>query len=517
MHTHTIPITTTTTTINTAVGDWLQGPYVYALYESYGYSPAQIGQLFIAGFGSSMLFGTFVGALADKAGRKAAALAYVATYSLSCCTKHSPNYWVLMVGRVLGGIATSLLYSAFESWLVAEHFKRGYSGAEVVVMMMMGVWRGGRGSKGMMQRMAAAEGGRAKTRRKYHATQHQPPTTNQPRTIITEQSLGQTFSWAVFLGNGLMAILAGFLGDALVERAGLGRVAPFDAAIVFMLLGGAVILHSWPENYGDRSSHDLAQQFSKAWGAIQSGAIKEGGEGICRGRGPRKSGGPRRANAHTQKTPTPLLFPLKHYNALTTTPQDPCIALLGAIQAMFEAAMYSFVFLWTMSMSPNKEAIKHGLIFVNFMTASMLGSFLAGVLMKRARPEAFMKGVFAVATVALLVPAVLALDTTKRPELKGKPITRSGQVQLLAFCVFEACVGVFWPTMMKLRADYVPEELRATIINIFRVPLNLFVCVVLGNVSAKEQRRGGGACAFQARYVGWVGAALIIVVALLLT
>jgi hypothetical protein len=40
--------------------------------------------------------------------------------------------------------------------------------------------------------------------------------------------------------------------------------------------------------------------------------------------------------------------------------------------------MYSFVFLWTMSMSPNKESIKHGLIFVNFMTASMVGSFLAG-------------------------------------------------------------------------------------------------------------------------------------------
>jgi hypothetical protein len=29
-------------------------------------------------------------------------------------------------------------------------------------------------------------------------------------------------------------------------------------------------------------------------------------------------------------------------------------------------------------MSPNKEAIKHGLIFVNFMTACMAGSFLAG-------------------------------------------------------------------------------------------------------------------------------------------
>jgi hypothetical protein len=28
-----------------------------------------------------------------------------------------------MIGRILGGIATSLLFSAFESWLVAEHFK----------------------------------------------------------------------------------------------------------------------------------------------------------------------------------------------------------------------------------------------------------------------------------------------------------------------------------------------------------------------------------------------------------
>jgi MFS family permease len=67
--------------------------------------------------------------MAPRSGRKNAALGYVITYSLSCCTKHSPNFWVLMVGRVLGGIATSLLYSAFESWLVAEHFKRGFSGA----------------------------------------------------------------------------------------------------------------------------------------------------------------------------------------------------------------------------------------------------------------------------------------------------------------------------------------------------------------------------------------------------
>ena len=142
-----------------AAGDWLQGPYVYYLYSQYGFDKGDIGRLFIAGFGSSMLFGTIVGSLADKQyarppaspaipfpysnpnpmwlgfsltnrlwcassrGRKRACITYCISYILSCITKHSPEYRVLMIGRILGGIATSLLFSAFESWLVAEHNK----------------------------------------------------------------------------------------------------------------------------------------------------------------------------------------------------------------------------------------------------------------------------------------------------------------------------------------------------------------------------------------------------------
>ena len=44
---------------------------------------------------------------------------YVVTYSLSCLTKHSGDYWILMLGRLLGGVSTSLLFTAFESWLVS--------------------------------------------------------------------------------------------------------------------------------------------------------------------------------------------------------------------------------------------------------------------------------------------------------------------------------------------------------------------------------------------------------------
>lgn len=86
-------------------------------------------------------------------GRRKACLLYVFSYSLSCLTKYSGDYWILLLGRLLGGIATSLLFSAFEAWLVAEHVSRGYS----------------------------------------------------------ESLLGDTFTKAVFLGAGLMAILSGLV------------------------------------------------------------------------------------------------------------------------------------------------------------------------------------------------------------------------------------------------------------------------------------------------------------------
>ena len=76
-----------------------------------------------------MLFGTVAGSLADTLGRKRGALAYVVVYAASCVTKHWRSYEVLMFGRVLGGIATSLLFSVFDSWLVAEHASRGFEPA----------------------------------------------------------------------------------------------------------------------------------------------------------------------------------------------------------------------------------------------------------------------------------------------------------------------------------------------------------------------------------------------------
>lgn len=365
------------------LGDWLQGPYVYALYEHYGFTVKDIGRLFIAGFGSSMIFGTIVGALADKHGRKKAALLYVVTYALSCFTKHSPDYWVLMAGRVLGGIATSLLFSAFEAWVVAEHFARGFD----------------------------------------------------------EKWLGDTFSKAVFSGNGLMAILAGLVANTLVGTMKLGPVAPFDASALVLVVGGVAIALLWGENYGDtRANHGLDHQFKAAAAAVLG---------------------------------------------------DQRVALLGAMQSLFEASMYTFVFLWTPALSPNGESIPHGMIFACFMAASMVGSVASALLMKRGRPEGYMRYVFGLSGLCLLVPFLFNVtggagkaEGAKVVGSAGAPkgMSLEGQVQMVAFCGFELMVGVFWPSMMTMRAHYVPEELRSTIINCFRIPLNLFVCVILYNV-----------------------------------
>ena len=69
------------------MSDWLQGPYVYALYSDYGFEQHEIAQLFVAGFGSSMIFGSFVGGIADQGGRKLFVIIFALVYLASCITK----------------------------------------------------------------------------------------------------------------------------------------------------------------------------------------------------------------------------------------------------------------------------------------------------------------------------------------------------------------------------------------------------------------------------------------------
>ncbi|XP_070564730.1 molybdate-anion transporter-like [Ptychodera flava] len=176
--------------------DWLQGPYLYKLYSYYGFIEPQIAVLYVCGFASSVVFGTGTGILADTFGRKKLCITFSIMYSISCLTKLSRNYAILILGRVLSGISTSLLFSAFEAWYVHEHIET-----------------------------------------------YDFPT----------EWLPITFSKATFW-NGILAIVAGIVANVFAEAFNFGPVSPFVLAIPFLIVSGILVSMQWKENYGSKKT-----------------------------------------------------------------------------------------------------------------------------------------------------------------------------------------------------------------------------------------------------------------------
>jgi MFS transporter, MFS domain-containing protein family, molybdate-anion transporter len=185
--------------------DWLKGPYVYALYEEYGFTKPQIAWLFVGGFLSSLVFGTFVGSLSDKFGRRRLCMVFCGIYAASAFTKLVNSFAVLLFGRVLSGIATSLLFTSFESWMVSEHKARQFP----------------------------------------------------------EHLLSNTFSKAI-LGNGAVAIAAGLVAQTMANS--FGYVAPFLTAVPCLGLAAALMIR-WNENYGNQSIQ-VRETLVRGWEAI---------------------------------------------------------------------------------------------------------------------------------------------------------------------------------------------------------------------------------------------------------
>ncbi|XP_055333112.1 molybdate-anion transporter-like isoform X2 [Paramacrobiotus metropolitanus] len=344
--------------------DWLQGSHVYALYESYGISSRDIALLFVMGFGSSLLLGTVVASFGDKLGRRNVCIAYGVIYGLSCLTKHSPNLWILMGGRLLAGIATSIMCTSFEAWLVCECNKKGLSIAQ----------------------------------------------------------LGDILSGATKL-NGIIAILSGVVAQFAVNTSGK-LVSPFDVAAGILTVTSILVYYLWTENYGDQNAPHL-QPFA---------------------------------------------------SGVKTLLADTNVLLVGLIQSLFEGSMYIFVLLWTPALEvkskdhiekagePKNILLPHGYIFSAFMIAVALGSFLFSCLSRRLSLERILMGLLIISTLTF-VPALA--------------IPEDAWAVFAGFVIFEFCVGVFWPCMGALRGRYVPEDCRSTLMNYFRIPVNLVVVVVL--------------------------------------
>lgn len=58
------------------------------------------------------------------------------------------------------------------------------------------------------------------------------------------------------------------------------------------------------------------------------------------------------------------------------------------------------------------------------------------------------------------------------------------QAQMLvpAFHIFEFTVGVYFPIMSSLKAELIPDDSRAAVMSLLRVPMNIGVCTILWQV-----------------------------------
>lgn len=343
---------------------------MYSLYKDQkGMAESSVAALFTTGFITAGITASFVGALADRYGRKTACLCFCVIYGLSCLSVLSDDMLILLVGRSLGGLSSTLLYSVFETWMIAEYHKRDLSDC---------------------------------------------------------LGLETMFSMSVTL-SGIVAIVAGIVGEAIVKYTE-SKTSPFMAALICLAAAFAGIHHTWPENYGDQSTEK-----------------SQGPEGVCG-----------------------LL-------------KNRRILALGLTTTFFEGSMFLFVFFWSPALISSRSHDKtesappFGLIFSCFMCAMMLGSLVFSIAKPGgARDSArLMLSILALASSSLLVPV----------------LQRTEAVTFWSFALFEVCVGLYFPTMSRLKSELVEDAVRARVYGLMRLPLNIFVVAALGMTKDGDKHR----------------------------
>lgn len=204
--------------------------------------------------------------------------------------------------------------------------------------------------------------------------------------------------------------------------------------------------------------------------------------------------------------------------------------ILGAAQTVFECAMYIFVLLYTPAVENtaaihgmyfrisniewitferdryiDSDEIPLGYMFSTMMFAVMLGSLSFQTLEQRASlsssssflrwftPNKLLATALAVASCsfALMVysesssVSLVAIWNAIICAYSNKLYFIHTQLSILiiAFHIFEFSTGLYYPSISSLKAETIPEETRAAIMTLLRIPMNLGVGLIMWHVS----------------------------------
>ncbi|KAI0592912.1 hypothetical protein F4775DRAFT_587213 [Biscogniauxia sp. FL1348] len=374
--------------------EWLQGPYMYSLFRNEkNFDEGIVALLYICTYASAAVSAFFTGFVADKFGRRAACLVFCGIHSLASLSVCLDRLELLIIGRVLGGIGITLLWTAFESWMVAEYNARGFSQSSSFSLSTM---------FGLMT------------------------TTN----CIT-------------------AVLAGVLGHCLVLALG-SKADPFMLGVALDFGAVILILRTWNENRDNITTRKMD---------ILQGQQSE--EVLQRPGCDRVS---------------------------TSWLKDGRIWALSFISCFFEGTVFLLMFFWPGTLQEARdlehpganETIPYGVTFAAFMAVMALGALLFNTISRSMdweyRKEAGGGETPGIFTPTRLLAMALLLSASS---FLVVAFTRKETYLFAAFMLFEACNGVYVPSMAYHRGVIVSDAARSQIYSVMNIPLFVFVAAAL--------------------------------------
>ncbi len=141
--------------------------------------------------------------------------------------------------------------------------------------------------------------------------------------------------------------------------------------------------------------------------------------------------------------------------------------------------MYLFVFFWTPFMEAARDpgaaniSLPYGMIFACFMGSVMLGSQIFNLLVSSwglISHARLLTSIFAIASSSLLISVMY----------------RDERLVFWSFCCFEACVGMYFPSVGYLKGRIIEDGIRARVYGMLRIPLNIMVVIALSLIKEGE-------------------------------
>ncbi|CAD7964585.1 unnamed protein product [Amoebophrya sp. A25] len=514
--------------------DWLNGTVLFeVIVFEYGWSdPSQkrhyFNELMVCGFLTAVLLGMFIGSVADTIGRKAACLTYCVMNGLMALSYFFNSYWILAAGQFANGIATRLLHSTFEAWYVSEHMKRGYSGRRLgstlgwmyfgssLSAILAGVVSQGlqnlNGNPSIPNAVGSSGDGDIGS---Y--------TGGKPFSHISAHFGGRLNVYAamlVCLAIGFSIILVGWRttkdnqgndqydgkedNEKSAKVAAAGDIDDEDEQPLFLQQCSS---SGQPRSRESVISVDAGHPLQRT--SISSSNNKcllaaAGGNEKTTGRASAMSVTPKSQDgqeADDKNQPPGVLrsisLAMRH---MTIT--DRRVLLVGGGVALFEASLYIFVCNYCdtffvvdgyLNIPASDHKFSQPLVFSTLLSGFLIGSCLCNVFVgKGFTVKGMSSGILLLGALGLSFPAICVkvletqfVEARKLLYLPGTEFDNSKTIltlQLLiffGFFLFEMAVGMYFPTMGGVKASLVPEEIRATLYNIFYIPCNILICLVL--------------------------------------